>query len=215
MPSSRHRSVRRPVQARAVRRREALLDATARVLDRAGYDALTTNAVASEAGTAIGTVYEYFDDREALLSALLARHAERLGVAIERAMARGGTNLVATVDAVVEAFARILRAEPGYRASWSAAQLSTLLLRTGETWSHAFTSHIAEALRAAAPTLTMREAKLIGRTAVHLVSGILLAAMSGARQTERKLIAETKVALQSYLVARLPTRARPRRRSER
>ena len=49
-----------PKQARAHQRREAILDATAQLLDRVGFAATSTNAVAREVGASIGTVYEYF-----------------------------------------------------------------------------------------------------------------------------------------------------------
>nr|WP_282600108.1 TetR/AcrR family transcriptional regulator [Patulibacter sp. SYSU D01012] len=52
---------------------ERVLDATARVLEREGYDAATTNRVAAEAGVSPGSLYQYFADREDLLVALTAR----------------------------------------------------------------------------------------------------------------------------------------------
>src|SRR3954469_25288550 len=116
---------RAPIQGRAKRRRESILDAVARILDRDGYDALTTNAVAREASAAVGTVYEYFADREALLEALLERHRLRLAVAIDEAIGGSGDAL-AIGDRVVDAFARVWREEPGYRATWSATQMTSL-----------------------------------------------------------------------------------------
>lgn len=52
---------------------EALLDSTARILERGGYSALTTNRVAEVAGVSIGSVYEYFPNKQALLAALTSR----------------------------------------------------------------------------------------------------------------------------------------------
>lgn len=50
--------------------------ATARVLIRDGYDALTTNAVAREAGASVGSLYQYFASKESLVAALLDEHIE-------------------------------------------------------------------------------------------------------------------------------------------
>ncbi len=50
-----------------------MLDSTARILERGGYGALTTNRVAEVAGVSIGSVYEYFPNKQALLAALTAR----------------------------------------------------------------------------------------------------------------------------------------------
>ncbi|NQE92403.1 TetR/AcrR family transcriptional regulator [Nocardia terpenica] len=66
-------SRRRPVQARALETREQIVEATAQVLAREGYDGLTTNAVAARAGVGVGTLYRYFVDKDDLFSAVLSR----------------------------------------------------------------------------------------------------------------------------------------------
>jgi AcrR family transcriptional regulator len=53
---------------------EALLDATARVLTREGYDRASTNRIAATAGVSVGSLYQYFPNKEALVAALVARH---------------------------------------------------------------------------------------------------------------------------------------------
>lgn len=53
---------------------ETLLDATARVLRREGYDRASTNRIAAAAGVSIGSLYQYFPNKEALVAALVARH---------------------------------------------------------------------------------------------------------------------------------------------
>jgi AcrR family transcriptional regulator len=53
---------------------EALLDATARVLTRDGYDRASTNRIAATAGVSVGSLYQYFPNKEALVAALVERH---------------------------------------------------------------------------------------------------------------------------------------------
>ena len=53
---------------------ETLLDATARVLVRDGYDGASTNRIAAKAGVSVGSLYQYFPNKEALVAALVARH---------------------------------------------------------------------------------------------------------------------------------------------
>lgn len=53
---------------------ETLLDATARVLTREGYDRASTNRIAAVAGVSVGSLYQYFPNKEALVAALVARH---------------------------------------------------------------------------------------------------------------------------------------------
>lgn len=73
---------KRPRQDRAKETVAAILDATTRVLKRAGFDGLTTNAVAQAAGVSIGSLYQYFPNKEALVSALIDRHCEAMNAAI-------------------------------------------------------------------------------------------------------------------------------------
>jgi AcrR family transcriptional regulator len=55
---------------------DALLEATARILVKEGYDKASTNRVAEVAGVSIGSLYQYFPNKESLLVALVARHSE-------------------------------------------------------------------------------------------------------------------------------------------
>lgn len=80
-----------PVQARSIATVEALLGATARILVRRGYAALTTNDVAKRAGVSIGSLYEYFPSKEALVTTLVARHVDHA----EAELARVTASLVA------------------------------------------------------------------------------------------------------------------------
>lgn len=57
----------------------AILRATARILIREGYDRASTNKIASQAGVSIGSLYQYFPSKEALVSALAAEHAQEVG----------------------------------------------------------------------------------------------------------------------------------------
>lgn len=67
-----------PRQERAQATVTALLDAAAQLLVAHGYAALTTNRVADVAGVSIGSLYQYFPNKQALLVALRRRHAEAM-----------------------------------------------------------------------------------------------------------------------------------------
>ncbi len=73
-----------PVQARSAASVEAILEATIQVLLHAGKDRLTTTRVASRAGVSVGTLYQYFPNKSALLQAALRRHLDGVASAVER-----------------------------------------------------------------------------------------------------------------------------------
>jgi AcrR family transcriptional regulator len=74
-----------PVQARSAASVDAILEATLQVLVRVGKERLTTTKVALKAGVSVGTLYQYFPNKSALLKAALKRHLDEVGEAIERA----------------------------------------------------------------------------------------------------------------------------------
>ena len=73
-----------PVQARSSASVDAILKATLQVLIRVGKERLTTTRVALRAGVSIGTLYQYFPNKSALLQAALNRHMNEVTEAVER-----------------------------------------------------------------------------------------------------------------------------------
>jgi len=69
---------KKAIQPRAQATVDAILTATARLLVREGYDRASTNRIAEAAGVSIGSLYQYFPSKEALVAALLARHVEEM-----------------------------------------------------------------------------------------------------------------------------------------
>src|SRR5262245_44018873 len=57
---------------------DALLDATARILVKEGFNRTSTNKIAATAGVSIGSLYQYFPSKEALVAAVVDRHARDL-----------------------------------------------------------------------------------------------------------------------------------------
>ena len=83
---------------------DAILEATARILEQRGHGGLTTNSAAELAGVSIGTLYQYFPDKHALLGALIARETARLVEEAEAAcLITAGTE---ALDALVRAAVR-------------------------------------------------------------------------------------------------------------
>src|SRR5882724_11708216 len=73
-----------PVQARSTASVDAILEATIQVLLDVGKERLTTTKVALRAGVSVGTLYQYFPNKSALLQAALKRHLEEVTEAVER-----------------------------------------------------------------------------------------------------------------------------------
>ncbi|MBJ9424517.1 TetR/AcrR family transcriptional regulator [Acinetobacter seifertii] len=69
---------KRPRQARSVATFEAILEAAARILESLGFAGFNTNAVAELAGVSIGSLYQYFPSKDALIVELIRRERAEL-----------------------------------------------------------------------------------------------------------------------------------------
>ena len=78
-----------PQQQRAKVTVSAILDAMIRVLEQEGSDAASTSRVAEVAGVSVGTLYQYFANRDAILDALQDREFERATEMMQRVLAQG------------------------------------------------------------------------------------------------------------------------------
>lgn len=67
---------RNPKQARSKATVDAILEAAFQVLEAHGLSNLTTSRIADRAGVSIGTLYQYFDDKDSILTALAKRQSE-------------------------------------------------------------------------------------------------------------------------------------------
>jgi AcrR family transcriptional regulator len=67
---------------------KSLLEATARILVREGYDKASTNRIAEVAGVSVGSLYQYFPSKEALVAALIDRHNQRVMQAVQGELAQ-------------------------------------------------------------------------------------------------------------------------------
>ncbi len=106
-----------PVQDRAKVTWNVILDAAAQVLLRRGYEKATTDRIAERAGVSIGSVYEYFPNKESIFAALMLRFNEQRWTAfsaiqIEEELQEETFGLAATVRAAVRACIAATRLNP-------------------------------------------------------------------------------------------------------
>lgn len=93
-----------PRQARSQQMVEVILEATARVLGERGYAGTNTNVVAERAGVSVGSLYQYFPNKDALITALHERHAGQMYAVIDEVLAASrARSLRGRVQAMVRA----------------------------------------------------------------------------------------------------------------
>ncbi|GAA0376224.1 TetR family transcriptional regulator [Microbispora corallina] len=106
---------RRPAQRRSQERVERMLDECARLLDEVGYEGLTTKEVARRAEVPIGTFYQFFSDKQALVRALALRNLDAfLDRVATRLAAEPLSGWAGAVDLGIDEFVRMKRTTPGF-----------------------------------------------------------------------------------------------------
>jgi AcrR family transcriptional regulator len=160
---------RAPRQERSRLTVEAILDAAARVFERHGYAAGTTNRIAERAGVSIGSLYQYYPNKDAVLVALVERHlddgAARLGPVVAE-LARDVPPLREGARRMVEAMVALHAERPAlHRVLFEEAPRPPALRRRLEALTTGAVDGVAAYLRAAG----VRDAELAARMVVGVV----------------------------------------------
>jgi len=162
-----------PVQARAAVTVEAIAEATIQVLLSHGADRLTTTRVAERAGVSVGTLYQYYPNKQSLLFAVLENHVDKVSAAVEAACERVRHKpLVEMVKEVVEAFvdAKMERTDISMALYRVAAEVDgpVLVKRAGERSRKAL-----EAIISTAPDATPQLDKFAIQTMFSAMGGTM------------------------------------------
>lgn len=97
---SKPRLRRQPQQARGQQRVDAILDAAEAAFGEAGYEAATTNQIAAHAGISIGSIYQFFTNKDAILQAVAARYAEGFFAAFQQHAAQSSAQ-TSSIESIV------------------------------------------------------------------------------------------------------------------
>jgi AcrR family transcriptional regulator len=109
-----------PQQERGRATRDALLDATAELLDEVGYEATTTKEIAARAGTSIGAFYQFFANKDAAVNELVRGYRERIHAFLAQQTSivpSGGLSVAWTRD-MIAGLGDIYRNLKGFRGVW-------------------------------------------------------------------------------------------------
>lgn len=117
---------KRPRQGRSRAMVDALVEATARLLAAEGYGAATTKRIAAVAGVSVGSLYQYFPNKDALVYAVAQRHFDEVLAQLARVSLSPGTPLPDIVRGFVKAMVASHRMDAGLHRA-----LTEFLLRLG------------------------------------------------------------------------------------
>lgn len=203
---------RKPSQARSQERVKRILDAAEELFIAEGYTATTTNAIATRAQVPIGSFYQFFPDKAAIVQALALRYGELLHqqLAVLDRVELATLSLSAYVDQLIDTTDRFFTEHPGYHAIFMEAQGTMPEL---EEIEEAADAHLIQDL---ARSLAQRDAALepadyeaIAFVLVKAIGTLLWLSLSQEKPFRQRLVAETKRFTLNYLQSYFPSSQMP------
>lgn len=164
-----------PSQRRSRKTFDAILDAAARVFSERGFAAGTTNHIAAEAGVSIGSLYQYFPNKNAILIALLERHLADAEKSYEEILVRAAEGGLSPREVIRELLGLMISEsliDPRlHKVLLEASLRSPAILDQGGEIVEEMAGKVEEILRAS-PGVRVRDPKLASRLAT--LAGFLL-----------------------------------------
>jgi AcrR family transcriptional regulator len=181
-----------------------MLDACAELVDEVGYDGLTTTLLAERAGVAIGSVYQFFPDKRAIVQALTLRNLEtyldRLG---RRLAAEDLTHWWDAVDAAIDEYIGLHRSVPGFRTLHFGDVVDLYLLDDERDNNGVIADHLARLLAAQYDLPPGRPLAFSMTIAVEVADALIKMAFRGSPEGDPEVLAEAKRMIREYLCERL------------
>jgi len=195
---------RAPTRPRGQDTVDRLLASADRLLAREGAAALSTTRVAEVAGMSVGTVYNWFPDKQSIAEALALDYWRELAdlLAGVADAAQHGT-LDDPVGAGLDALAAGFRARPGFLALWFGGLRTERLRDVTRPYRDEVSASVERTLAVSHPRAAPQLRQTVARMVVLLGDGILREAFRLDRAGDASLLAEGAVALSAYVASRL------------
>ena len=189
---------KQPRQDRSRAKVDGILAAAADLCSGRGLDALTTNAVAARAGVSIGSLYQYFPGKAALLAALIRAERANLLEAVERIVSSdAASNLTDLVDELIEATVAHYLARPSLSRTLNLARSQL----PPDPEAAEFSARIMVLIAARLEELKILRPEITAQDILAILRGMIDAA-SEAHEADRSALTDrTRRAVLGYLQA--------------
>jgi AcrR family transcriptional regulator len=192
---------RAPAQERGQRRVERILDAAAQEFARVGYESATTNGIARRARTSVGSLYQFFANKDEILDALTERYRRQLREFHDRVLGDQAAQLPLPVfyDRLVDGIAEFHSSCPGFRNLFYGSTASAQLEKAARQLHQECTARAEAAIAARMPGLCPARVRLYAAINVEVVKALLPLSESGDEKFRLATLAEIKKLLLRYM----------------
>jgi AcrR family transcriptional regulator len=201
---------RAPQQARSRARVRRLLESADHIVATEGFAALTIRRLADDADVRIGTIYQFFPDKDALVDALARRYIAMFDAMIEELVAQAEREQWDdVVGTLVDAAIALYRSHPGYVAIWTGRHLSPALQRADDANNAAIAAGLRRILVA---QFDLPDSETLARAcqvAVHTTDALLQLAFRLDSEGDEAILDEARQ-LQRLYLAEVIARSNPR-----
>jgi AcrR family transcriptional regulator len=199
---------RKPRQARSQERVSRILDTAEALFASQGYAATTTNAIAAQAQVSIGSLYQFFPDKVAILLALALRYTEMLHqelTALDEAEAVTRP-LADYVNQLIDITDRFFTEHPSYHAIFMEVQGTMRELAEIEEATDAkLIQDLAASLARRDAALKPVDCEAIAFVLVKAIGTLLWLSLSQEPTFRQRLVIETKRLTLAYLQSYVPS----------
>jgi AcrR family transcriptional regulator len=194
---------RKPVQQRSAKRVEQMLEACAALIDEHGYDGVTTTLIAERAGVAVGSLYQFFPDKRAVVQALTQRNLEHFMAEIGRRLDEARLeHWWDGADMVFDIYVQMYREIPGF-SRIRFGDVVDIRLIDDERDNNTVIAESLATMLADKFGIPLDDLRLPVAVANEIADGILNLAFRRKLFPEEVAIAEAKKVVRAYLSGRI------------
>jgi AcrR family transcriptional regulator len=194
---------RMPVQQRSAKRVEQMLSACAELIEEVGYDGVTTTLIAERAGVAVGSLYQFFPDKRAVVRELTRRNFERFMSAVTERLADGDlVHWWDVVDSLFDVYLAMHREVPGFSRVHFGDVVDVRLLDEERDNNTVLADELTKVV-ADRTSSSPEEISLPIAIAVEAADSVLRMAFRHDPHGDQRIVDEVKLLVRSYLAIRL------------
>ena len=198
---------RAPQQARAQQRVDAILNAAEAAFGEVGYEAATTNAIAAQAGIPIGSLYQFFPNKGAILQAVAQRYATGFFAVFQAVLPDlSKSNINAIVNALIDALFAFGLKHAGFVGIALHASEGGAMWDLTQQFQQTVVERTATVIHQVAPDMSMNECRLharISKSAIRAHCAIALAEHAAGNKAMAKRVIEQAKMMQSAYFTQL------------
>lgn len=164
-----------PKQPRGKRRVEAILDAAAEIFAEVGYEPATTIQIAARAATSVGSLYQFFANKEAILRALVARYVESASAIFAGMQVESfpEMTLAQSIQAMLVPLKEFIRDNRDFQVIFASSAGSSILAEAIRTMDEGFLARTDMALAQARPQLSAAQRRKYGLVCMVIMKGLI------------------------------------------